>query len=145
MKWDDPKEPSHRYLLVVFLPLLLTQPLSVPLFPHSAAPVSKLIFLFFSPSYTDVIDVVQALQTHPDSNVKSSFTIGAITVCVEPLSCYMDHRYILRIISSPQDVMGLSVQKAIFSHPPEGDTSLRVIVFWNALVYLIYNECSVIA
>ncbi|KAL1787038.1 hypothetical protein HispidOSU_029795 [Sigmodon hispidus] len=43
-------------------------------------------------SYTDVIDVVQALQTHPDPNVKSSFTIGAITVCVEPLSCYMEHR-----------------------------------------------------
>lgn len=42
--------------------------------------------------YTDVIDVVQALQTHPDSNVKSSFTIGAITACVEPLSCYMEHR-----------------------------------------------------
>ncbi|XP_039719786.1 dynein axonemal assembly factor 9 isoform X1 [Pteropus medius] len=44
--------------------------------------------------YTDVIDVVQALQTHPDSNVKSSFTIGAITVCVEPLSCYMEHRFL---------------------------------------------------
>ncbi|KAM9589594.1 dynein axonemal assembly factor 9 isoform 5-T6 [Trichechus inunguis] len=45
-------------------------------------------------SYTDVIDVVQALQTHPDSNVKSSFAIGAITVCVEPLSCYMEHRFL---------------------------------------------------
>uniref|UniRef100_A0A8D1GJ34 Dynein axonemal assembly factor 9 n=2 Tax=Sus scrofa TaxID=9823 RepID=A0A8D1GJ34_PIG len=44
--------------------------------------------------YTDVIDVVQALQTHPDPNVKSSFTIGAITVCVEPLSCYMEHRFL---------------------------------------------------
>ncbi|XP_047398006.1 dynein axonemal assembly factor 9 isoform X2 [Sciurus carolinensis] len=44
--------------------------------------------------YTDVIDVVQALQTHPDSNVKSSFTIGAITVCMEPLSCYMEHRFL---------------------------------------------------
>ncbi|XP_073648855.1 dynein axonemal assembly factor 9 isoform X5 [Tursiops truncatus] len=44
--------------------------------------------------YTDVIDVVQALQIHPDSNVKSSFTIGAITVCVEPLSCYMEHRFL---------------------------------------------------
>uniref|UniRef100_A0A2R9A3W9 Dynein axonemal assembly factor 9 n=1 Tax=Pan paniscus TaxID=9597 RepID=A0A2R9A3W9_PANPA len=42
--------------------------------------------------YTDVIDVVQALQTHPDSNVKASFTIGAITACVEPMSCYMEHR-----------------------------------------------------
>ncbi|XP_008055598.2 uncharacterized protein C20orf194 homolog isoform X2 [Carlito syrichta] len=44
--------------------------------------------------YTDVIDVVQALQTHPDSNVKSSFSIGAITACVEPLSCYMEHRFL---------------------------------------------------
>ncbi|MBZ3891406.1 hypothetical protein SUZIE_212800 [Sciurus carolinensis] len=44
--------------------------------------------------YTDIIDVVQALQTHPDSNVKSSFTIGAITVCMEPLSCYMEHRFL---------------------------------------------------
>lgn len=43
-------------------------------------------------SYTDVIDVVQALQTHPDPNVRSYFTIGAVTVCVEPLSCYMEHR-----------------------------------------------------
>ncbi|XP_051701183.2 dynein axonemal assembly factor 9 isoform X2 [Oryctolagus cuniculus] len=44
--------------------------------------------------YTDVIDVVQALQTHPDANVKASFTIGAVTVCVEPLSCYMEHRFL---------------------------------------------------
>ncbi|KAM4842588.1 dynein axonemal assembly factor 9 isoform 1-T1 [Thomomys bottae] len=44
--------------------------------------------------YTDVIDIVQAVQTHPDSNVKSFFTIGAITVCVDPLSCYMEHRFL---------------------------------------------------
>uniref|UniRef100_A0A8B9P387 Chromosome 20 open reading frame 194 n=1 Tax=Apteryx owenii TaxID=8824 RepID=A0A8B9P387_APTOW len=42
--------------------------------------------------YTDIIDVVQALQTHPDPDVKSSFSIGAINTCVEPLSCYMEHR-----------------------------------------------------
>ncbi|XP_068799917.1 dynein axonemal assembly factor 9 isoform X2 [Struthio camelus] len=42
--------------------------------------------------YTDIIDVVQALQTHPDPHVKSSFIIGAINTCVEPLSCYMEHR-----------------------------------------------------
>uniref|UniRef100_A0A8C8TH10 Dynein axonemal assembly factor 9 n=1 Tax=Peromyscus maniculatus bairdii TaxID=230844 RepID=A0A8C8TH10_PERMB len=44
--------------------------------------------------YTDIIDVVQALQTHPDPNVKSYFSIGAVTVCVEPLSCYMEHRFL---------------------------------------------------
>uniref|UniRef100_A0A8C0B1V6 Chromosome 20 open reading frame 194 n=1 Tax=Buteo japonicus TaxID=224669 RepID=A0A8C0B1V6_9AVES len=42
--------------------------------------------------YTDVIDVVQALQTHPDPDVKSSFIIGTVNTCVEPLSCYMEHR-----------------------------------------------------
>ena len=78
---------------------------------------SKLTTPFFPPSYTDVIDVVQALQTHPDSNVKSSFTIGAITVCVEPLSCYMEHRYILRTTFSPQDVVCLNVQKTVYLPP----------------------------
>ncbi|XP_010134514.1 PREDICTED: uncharacterized protein C20orf194 homolog, partial [Buceros rhinoceros silvestris] len=42
--------------------------------------------------YTDVIDVIQALQTHPDPDVKSFFIIGAVNTCVEPLSCYMEHR-----------------------------------------------------
>ncbi|XP_071982447.1 dynein axonemal assembly factor 9 isoform X2 [Engystomops pustulosus] len=43
--------------------------------------------------YADVIDVVQALQTHPDPLVKSSFVIGAVTTCVDPLSCIMEHRF----------------------------------------------------
>ncbi|KFO20530.1 hypothetical protein H920_18071 [Fukomys damarensis] len=54
----------------------------------------KIRLLVVLQGYTDVIDVVQALQTHPDANVKSSFTIGAITVCVDPLSCYMEHRFL---------------------------------------------------
>ena len=106
--------------------------------------ISKLIIPFFPASYTDVIDVVQALQIHPDSNVKSSFSIGAITVCVEPLSCYMEHRYILRTTSGPQGVLCLSVQEAVFSHLPVGDTSLCVFMFWNASVYLICNKCPVV-
>lgn len=78
----------------------------------------------------DVIDVVQALQTHPDSNIKSSFTIGAITVCVEPLSCYMEHRYVLRHLR-PIGRGGSNVQNVIFSYPLDGDTSFCVFVFWN--------------
>lgn len=79
-------------LFLAFL-LLLTQPIHISLLPWSAGPISNPIMPFSTFSrYTDIIDVVQALQTHPDSNVKSFFTIGAITTCVEPLSCYMDHR-----------------------------------------------------
>ncbi|XP_075420038.1 dynein axonemal assembly factor 9 isoform X2 [Tenrec ecaudatus] len=61
---------------------------------QSAYTRKKTRLLVVLQGYTDVIDVVQALQTHPDSSVKSSFTIGAITVCVEPLSCYMEHRFL---------------------------------------------------
>lgn len=53
-------------------------------------------FILVSCRYTDVIDVVQALQTHPDPDVKSSFIIGAVNTCVEPLSCYMEHRCALK-------------------------------------------------
>ncbi|CAN2388356.1 Chromosome 20 open reading frame 194 [Pristimantis euphronides] len=43
--------------------------------------------------YTDVIDVVQAVQTHSDPHVKSSFVIGSVTTCVDPLNCVMEHRF----------------------------------------------------
>uniref|UniRef100_A0A8C5NWT3 Dynein axonemal assembly factor 9 n=1 Tax=Jaculus jaculus TaxID=51337 RepID=A0A8C5NWT3_JACJA len=61
---------------------------------QSAYICKKTRLLVVLQGYMDVIDVVQALQTHPDSNVKSSFTIGAITACVDPLSCYMEHRFL---------------------------------------------------
>ncbi|XP_077157339.1 dynein axonemal assembly factor 9 [Paroedura picta] len=54
----------------------------------------KLRLLVVLQGYTDVIDVVQALQTHPDADVKASIVIGAISTCVEPLSCYMEHRFL---------------------------------------------------
>ncbi|XP_046289216.1 dynein axonemal assembly factor 9 isoform X2 [Marmota monax] len=61
---------------------------------QSAYICKKTRLLVVLQGYTDIIDVIQALQTHPDSNVKSFFTIGAITVCMEPLSCYMEHRFL---------------------------------------------------
>ncbi|XP_067389762.1 dynein axonemal assembly factor 9 isoform X3 [Emydura macquarii macquarii] len=54
----------------------------------------KMRLLVVLQGYTDVIDVVQALQTHPDPDVKSSFIIGTISTCIEPLSCYMEHRFL---------------------------------------------------
>ncbi|XP_053109584.1 dynein axonemal assembly factor 9 isoform X2 [Hemicordylus capensis] len=54
----------------------------------------KMRLLVVLQGYTDVIDVVQALQTHPDADVKASFVIGAVSTCVEPLSCYMEHRFL---------------------------------------------------
>ncbi|XP_066488259.1 dynein axonemal assembly factor 9 [Tiliqua scincoides] len=54
----------------------------------------KMRLLVVLQEYTDVIDVVQAFQTHPDAAVKASFVIGAVSTCVEPLSCYMEHRFL---------------------------------------------------
>ncbi|XP_069488352.1 dynein axonemal assembly factor 9 isoform X2 [Ambystoma mexicanum] len=61
---------------------------------QSAYSRKKMRLLVVLQGYTDILDVVQALQTHPDPNVKFSFVIGTVTTCVDPLSCYMEHRYV---------------------------------------------------
>ncbi|XP_018082589.1 uncharacterized protein C20orf194 [Xenopus laevis] len=53
----------------------------------------KIRMLVVLDGYSDVLDVVQALQTHYDPEVRSSFVIGAVTACVNPLSCFMEHRF----------------------------------------------------
>ncbi|XP_066574446.1 dynein axonemal assembly factor 9 [Amia ocellicauda] len=50
--------------------------------------------LVLTPGYTDAIDVVQAVQDHPDPSVQAAFTMGAVTACVDPLSSYMAHRFL---------------------------------------------------
>ncbi|XP_059821698.1 uncharacterized protein C20orf194 homolog isoform X1 [Hypanus sabinus] len=52
----------------------------------------KVRLLIVTPGYTDVIDVVQAIQMHPDPDVQSSFVIGAVTTCVDPQCSTMEHR-----------------------------------------------------
>ncbi|XP_041046085.1 uncharacterized protein C20orf194 homolog isoform X1 [Carcharodon carcharias] len=52
----------------------------------------KVRLLIVTPGYTDVIDVVQAIQMHPDAEVQSAFVIGAITACVDPQCSTMEHR-----------------------------------------------------
>uniref|UniRef100_A0A8C5F5I4 Dynein axonemal assembly factor 9 n=1 Tax=Gadus morhua TaxID=8049 RepID=A0A8C5F5I4_GADMO len=43
--------------------------------------------------YTDVLEVIQAILSHPDPLVQACFSIGAVTACVEPLSSCMEHRF----------------------------------------------------
>lgn len=52
----------------------------------------KVRLLIVTPGYTDVIDVVQAIQMHPDPEVQSAFVIGAVTTCIDPLCSTMEHR-----------------------------------------------------
>ncbi|CAH2299395.1 Hypothetical predicted protein [Pelobates cultripes] len=54
----------------------------------------KMRLLIVLEGYFDVVDVVQALQTHTDPQVKSTFIIGTVTACVNPQSCFMEHRFL---------------------------------------------------
>uniref|UniRef100_A0AAY5KEU1 Uncharacterized protein n=1 Tax=Esox lucius TaxID=8010 RepID=A0AAY5KEU1_ESOLU len=58
------------------------------------SPGGKPRLLLLTPGCTDVLDVVQAVLSHPDQVVQSCFTIGAVTACVDPLSSYMEHRLV---------------------------------------------------
>ncbi|KAJ8389510.1 hypothetical protein AAFF_G00119000 [Aldrovandia affinis] len=61
---------------------------------HSALTRRGLRLLLLTPGYTDVVDVVQAVLTHPDPRVQVAFSMGAVTACVDPLSSYMEHRFL---------------------------------------------------
>ncbi|XP_029568455.1 dynein axonemal assembly factor 9 isoform X2 [Salmo trutta] len=58
------------------------------------APGGKPRLLLLTPGCTDVLEVVQAVLSHPDAVVQACFTIGAVTACVDPLSSYMEHRFV---------------------------------------------------
>ncbi|XP_056445921.1 uncharacterized protein C20orf194 homolog isoform X1 [Gadus chalcogrammus] len=58
---------------------------------RAVVPKSRLLLL--TPGYTDVLEVIQAILSHPDPLVQACFSIGAVTACVEPLSSCMEHRF----------------------------------------------------
>ncbi|RXM29406.1 hypothetical protein EOD39_8809 [Acipenser ruthenus] len=61
---------------------------------QSAYTRKRVRLLVITPGYTDAIDAVQAVQAHPDPDIQSAFTVGAVTACVDPLSSYMEHRFL---------------------------------------------------
>ncbi|XP_053314085.1 dynein axonemal assembly factor 9 [Spea bombifrons] len=54
----------------------------------------KMRLLVVFEGYSDVADVVQALQTHADPHVRATFVIGSISACVDPQMCFMEHRFL---------------------------------------------------
>uniref|UniRef100_A0A8C1B984 Dynein axonemal assembly factor 9 n=1 Tax=Cyprinus carpio carpio TaxID=630221 RepID=A0A8C1B984_CYPCA len=51
---------------------------------------SRVVLLI--PGYTDVLDVIQAITAHPDPQVHSRVTVGAVSACVNPLTSFITHR-----------------------------------------------------
>ncbi|XP_061101320.1 uncharacterized protein C20orf194 homolog isoform X1 [Conger conger] len=61
---------------------------------HCALTRRALRLLLLTPGYTDVLDVVQAILTHPDPRAQNTLSLGSITACVDPLSSYLEHRFL---------------------------------------------------
>ncbi|XP_075922037.1 dynein axonemal assembly factor 9 isoform X1 [Petromyzon marinus] len=78
-------EALQRYLSGVLQSHLYRSP------RHALITRKKLRILMLTPGFADVVDVVQAIRTHPDPTVGSHFVIGAITACVNPLAACMEH------------------------------------------------------
>ncbi|XP_060073283.1 dynein axonemal assembly factor 9-like [Ylistrum balloti] len=61
----------------------------------STSTTSKARVLVVTPMNVDIVQVVQAIQCHPDPEVRKVTKIGAVTVCVDPLNAYMERRLTL--------------------------------------------------
>ncbi|XP_065153153.1 dynein axonemal assembly factor 9 [Paramisgurnus dabryanus] len=48
--------------------------------------------LLLIPGYTDVLDVIQAITAHPDPQVHSVVSVGAVSACINPLTSFIKHR-----------------------------------------------------
>ncbi|WAR21358.1 CT194-like protein [Mya arenaria] len=51
--------------------------------------------IYVVPGYTDIVSVVQAIECHPDPDVRSHCAIGSVTACVDPLNVFMEHHFTL--------------------------------------------------
>ncbi|XP_036364603.1 uncharacterized protein C20orf194-like isoform X2 [Octopus sinensis] len=45
------------------------------------------------PGYTEIIDVVRAVHSHPDRHIAAQMDIGAVTVCVNPDNSFLENRF----------------------------------------------------
>lgn len=59
----------------------------------SATAKRKMRALVVTPGFTDIIDVVHAITSHPNPDVAKHLKIGAVTVCLDPLNMYIENRY----------------------------------------------------
>ncbi|XP_022802915.1 uncharacterized protein C20orf194-like isoform X2 [Stylophora pistillata] len=55
----------------------------------------RLRVIVVTPGFTDIAEVIQAIRTHPDSEMSKCVKIGAVTCCVDPLNTFMGHRLTL--------------------------------------------------
>ncbi|XP_071171400.1 dynein axonemal assembly factor 9-like [Mytilus edulis] len=55
-------------------------------------PKHKSRVLLVTPGSMDVYDVILAIKNHPDLQVRQKLSIGAVTVCLDPMHSFINHR-----------------------------------------------------
>ncbi|XP_050396085.2 dynein axonemal assembly factor 9 [Patella vulgata] len=61
--------------------------------PGAIRRITKVIVV--TNSFTDIGEIINAIETHPDQDVNKYLKIGAVTICIDPLNFYLEHRLIL--------------------------------------------------
>ncbi|KAH9494938.1 hypothetical protein Btru_020839 [Bulinus truncatus] len=68
---------------------------------HSHFLLSKTTRLIIvAPGFCDTSEVLRAVNSHSDHSYRSLFVIGAVTVCIDPLNFYMEHKLILPMLTA---------------------------------------------
>lgn len=49
--------------------------------------------LLVTPGFTDIVDIIQAIYSHPKPEVKNHVKIGAVSCCVNPENMFMEEKY----------------------------------------------------
>jgi len=90
--WQRPEDNSGPFDPKVLQDSLATM-LSSQRRLHTSGKRPRVLIL--TPGFTDVMDVVRAVKTHPDAGVAKCLRIGAVTCCVDPLNCFRENRLTL--------------------------------------------------
>lgn len=58
----------------------------------------ELRLIIIVPGYAETMDVVRAILTHPNSQIREQIKIGAVTVCINPDNCFLENRFIFPLL-----------------------------------------------
>ncbi|KAK3799062.1 hypothetical protein RRG08_051345 [Elysia crispata] len=56
--------------------------------------------ILIAPGFCDTTEVLRAMASHPDQTVSREFTVGTVTICIDPLNAYMEHKMTLSCLMS---------------------------------------------
>ncbi|RUS85252.1 hypothetical protein EGW08_007013 [Elysia chlorotica] len=103
--------------------------------------------IFIAPGFCDTTEVLRAMASHPDKAISTEFTIGTVTICIDPQNAFMEHKMVLSCLMS-QCAQGW-VNNIVFTSqttsPSETLDSLQMLIrSINSNVALLKAEGGVV-